>query len=38
MERALLTYGRRYNYLGNVPDNLRDDSIDVGEIFELNVS
>ncbi len=38
MERALLTYGRRYNYLGDVPDNLRDDSIDVGEIFELNVS
>ena len=33
MERALLAYGRRYNYLGEVPDNLRDDSIDVDAVF-----
>jgi len=34
MERALLSYGRRYNYIDRAPDNLRDDSIDVREIFD----
>jgi RNA polymerase sigma-70 factor (ECF subfamily) len=38
MERALLSYGRRYNYLGDAPDKLRDDSIDVREIFEGTAS
>jgi RNA polymerase sigma-70 factor (ECF subfamily) len=38
MERALLSYGQRYNYLGGAPDRLRDDSIDVCEIFDANAS
>ncbi len=34
MERALLSFGRRYNYLGRAPEKLRDDTIDVREIFD----
>jgi RNA polymerase sigma-70 factor (ECF subfamily) len=34
MERALLSFGRRYNYLDRAPDKLRDDSIDVSQIFD----
>lgn len=34
MERVLLSYGRRYNYLGRAPEGLRDGSIDVNEIFD----
>ncbi len=34
MERALLSYGRRYNYLAAPPENLRDHSIDIGEFFQ----
>jgi RNA polymerase sigma-70 factor, ECF subfamily len=33
LERTLLAYGARYNYLHHAPDKLRDDSIDVTEIF-----
>jgi RNA polymerase sigma-70 factor (ECF subfamily) len=33
MERALLHYGSRYNYLSAPPEKLRDDTIDTTEIF-----
>jgi RNA polymerase sigma-70 factor (ECF subfamily) len=33
MERALLSYGRRYNYLDEPPRRLRDENIDVAEVF-----
>ncbi len=33
MERALLTYGRRYNYITAPPEKLRDARIDLGEFF-----
>jgi RNA polymerase sigma-70 factor (ECF subfamily) len=33
MERALLHYGRRYNYLTTPPEKLRDPKIDVAEFF-----
>jgi RNA polymerase sigma-70 factor (ECF subfamily) len=34
MERALLSFGRRYNYLVQPPGRLRDTTIDVEEIFD----
>ncbi len=34
LERALLSYGRRYNYLRQPPERLRDRRIDVGEYFD----
>ena len=33
LERTLLTYGTRYNYLRQAPEKLRDASIDVTEFF-----
>jgi len=33
LERALLSYGVRYNYLHGAPEKLRDQSIDPGELF-----
>ena len=33
MERALLSYGRRYNYLTRPPRRVRDDDIDLAELF-----
>lgn len=33
LERALLSFGKRYNYLTEAPDNLRDPSIEVAEYF-----
>ncbi len=33
LERALLSYGIRYNYLREIPGKLRDDSIDLEELF-----
>jgi len=34
MERALLSYGRRYNYIAEPPQSLRDGSIDLNEFFQ----
>jgi RNA polymerase sigma-70 factor (ECF subfamily) len=33
MERTLLGYGRRYNYLTAPPEKLRDHKIDIAEFF-----
>jgi len=33
LERALLSYGKRYNYLATPPEKLRDTEIDVSEYF-----
>jgi len=33
LERTLLKYGRRYNYITAPPEKLRDDKIDLGEFF-----
>ena len=33
MERALLSFGKRYNYLATAPEKLRDSEIDVSEYF-----
>jgi RNA polymerase sigma-70 factor (ECF subfamily) len=33
LERSLLSYGRRYNYLAEPPSRLRDARIDVAEYF-----
>ena len=33
LERSLLSYGTRYNYLGAPPEKLRDGKIDVSEFF-----
>lgn len=33
MERALLAYGRRYNYLSAPPVKLRDETIDLADVF-----
>ncbi|RLE36134.1 MAG: RNA polymerase subunit sigma-24 [Acidobacteria bacterium] len=33
MERALLSFGKRYNYLAMAPEKLRDTEIDVSEYF-----
>lgn len=38
MERVLLGYGRRYNYVSQPPQKLRDGSIDVGEFFGGNAA
>jgi RNA polymerase sigma-70 factor (ECF subfamily) len=34
LERSLLSYGRRYNYLTRPPQQLRDETIDIAEFFE----
>jgi RNA polymerase sigma-70 factor (ECF subfamily) len=34
LERALLSYGRRYNYLTQAPKQLRDGEIDLAEYFD----
>jgi RNA polymerase sigma-70 factor (ECF subfamily) len=36
MERALLSFGRRYNYLNRPPERLRDDDIILAEFFDLS--
>lgn len=33
LERALLSFGKRYNYLHQAPEKLRDHRIDVSELF-----
>ncbi|MEN8163053.1 MAG: sigma-70 family RNA polymerase sigma factor [Acidobacteriota bacterium] len=33
MERALLSFGKRYNYLAEAPEKLRDGEIDISEYF-----
>jgi len=33
LERSLLSYGRRYNYITAPPEKLRDEKIDLGEFF-----
>jgi len=33
LEKALLSYGTRYNYVSTAPERLRDNSIDVTEFF-----
>jgi hypothetical protein len=33
LERALLSYGKRYNYLQSPPEKLRDSKIDVSDYF-----
>jgi hypothetical protein len=33
LERTLLKYGRRYNYINVPPEKLRDAKIDVSEFF-----
>lgn len=33
MERTLLSYGKRYNYLATAPEKLRDSEIDVSQYF-----
>jgi len=37
LERALLSFGKRYNYVSVPPEKLRDSRIDVTEIFEAAV-
>jgi len=34
VEKALMTYGKRYNYLLSAPQKVRDNSIDVAAIFD----
>ena len=34
LERSLLSFGRRYNYLDRAPERLRDTAIDTSEFFE----
>ena len=34
LERTLLKYGRRYNYINVPPEKLRDNKIDLSEFFE----
>jgi len=36
LERSLLSYGKRYNYLGAAPEKLRDTKIDISEFFGTN--
>ncbi len=38
MERALLSYGRRYNYITAPPESLRDESINVEDFFQTSVT
>ncbi len=35
LERSLLSFARRYNYLRQPPERLRDRRIDVGEYFDI---
>ncbi len=37
LERALLSYGKRYNYLRTAPEKLRDSEIDVSDFFGVGV-
>jgi RNA polymerase sigma-70 factor (ECF subfamily) len=34
LERALLSFGKRYNYVNEPPERLRDNRIDVNEFFD----
>ena len=34
LERSLLSFGRRYNYLDRAPERMRDTDIDTSEIFD----
>jgi hypothetical protein len=34
VEKALMTYGKRFNYLTSAPQKVRDNSIDVDAIFD----
>jgi RNA polymerase sigma-70 factor (ECF subfamily) len=38
LERSLLSFGRRYNYIGAPPTKLRDTRIDLAEFFDLDSS
>jgi RNA polymerase sigma-70 factor (ECF subfamily) len=38
LERTLLKYGRRYNYITAPPEKLRDDKIDLDEFFGARVA
>ncbi len=37
MERALLSFGKRYNYLSQAPEKLRDSEIDVSDYFGVGL-
>jgi len=36
LERSLLSFGRRYNYLDRAPERLRDTAIDTSEFFDAS--
>jgi RNA polymerase sigma-70 factor (ECF subfamily) len=38
MEKALLSFGRRYNYVNTPPEKLRDNKIDLNEFFSEEVA
>jgi len=38
LEKALLSYGRRYNYVSTPPEKLRDNKIDLNEFFSTEVA
>jgi RNA polymerase sigma-70 factor (ECF subfamily) len=38
LEKALLSYGRRYNYVSAPPDKLRDNKIDITEFFSAEAA
>jgi hypothetical protein len=38
LERALLSFGTRYNYVNAPPERLRDDKINVDEYFAQEVT
>ena len=38
LEKALLSYGRRYNYVSAPPEKLRDNKIDLNEFFSKEVA
>ena len=38
LERALLSFGTRYNYVNTPPEKLRDNKIDISEFFNNEVT
>lgn len=38
LEKALLSFGRRYNYVNEPPERLRDNNIDINEFFSEQVA
>jgi RNA polymerase sigma-70 factor (ECF subfamily) len=38
LEKALLSFGRRYNYVTVPPEKLRDSKIDIDEFFNTSVA